>query len=156
MTAKRGLPPPTRRAVRRPFLGTSTVHRQWLCTAKEGLVCSTVGAVLHVFCYSATTKLLLRPFIPGGCPVLFVEQTGGAWLHWLLYTMAFDLSLICQVRCMLSNPGAVPKDALPLPEDEAAQTEAGTAAKWLKERYCRKCQAFKPARAVMLRICPTP
>ena len=68
-------------------------------------MCSTVGAVLHVFCYSATTKLLLRPFIPGGCPVLFVEQTGGAWLHWLLYTMAFDLSLICQVRCMLRGNG---------------------------------------------------
>ena len=136
-----------RRRTSRPFLGTTPQHAQWLCKFTEGVLSSVLGMALHVLCYSGTTKLILRPWYADGCPVQFVSSTGGAWLHWAVYTAWFDLSLITQVRCMLTNPGAVPPNALPNPDDVALHEEAGEAAAWLEERDCRRCQAFKPTRA---------
>ncbi len=129
------------------WLGTSPRHSQWFCKSFEGLFTSTVALFFHVFSYSVTTKLILRPWVPGGCPVSFVQEYGGAWLHWIAYTAVFDISIISHLRCMLSNPGAVPHTATPLPEVIAALEEEGEVESWLTERFCHKCRSFKPLRA---------
>lgn len=56
---------------------------------------------------------------------------------------------------MTTDPGAVPKDAKPLPNDpeendyEASESRSGDRFK----KFCRRCKAFKPARAHHCSIC---
>lgn len=53
---------------------------------------------------------------------------------------------------MTTDPGAVPKDARPLPSDQEEQDfEANDRDRFKK--FCRKCAAFKPARAHHCSIC---
>jgi len=53
---------------------------------------------------------------------------------------------------MCTDPGAVPKDALPLLDDvQESDPEANDSSKFRK--YCKRCQAFKPVRAHHCSIC---
>lgn len=67
---------------------------------------------------------------------------------------------------MTTNPGAVPKDACPLPTDiqEMVDIESNRSGQITNsllidisqqkyKKYCKRCQAFKPARAHHCSIC---
>jgi rRNA maturation endonuclease Nob1 len=55
---------------------------------------------------------------------------------------------------MCTDPGAVPKDAKPLPDDmEENDYEASYDKHEKYKKYCRKCKAFKPHRAHHCSIC---
>jgi len=82
------------------------------------------------------TKLVLGPWL----------GHGSLWglAHLALYSSLTFLSLASHATAMLTNPGAVPSDAQPLPAEAAALEEQGG---WRKRRFCSRCKAFKPARA---------
>ena len=83
------------------------------------------------------TKLVLGPWL----------GQGSLWglAHLVLYSSLTFLSLASHATAMLTNPGAVPSDAQPLPAEAAALDEQGG---WRKRRFCSRCKAFKPSRAV--------
>jgi rRNA maturation endonuclease Nob1 len=55
---------------------------------------------------------------------------------------------------MTTDPGAVPKDAKPLPDDlEENDYEASYDKKEKYKKYCRRCKSFKPRRAHHCSIC---
>jgi hypothetical protein len=64
----------------------------------------------------------------------------GGVLHILVFSTITLLALVCHLRTMLSNPGAVPFNAKP--------TDPGN-----YDRQCHKCGNFKPPRAHHCSIC---
>jgi hypothetical protein len=63
--------------------------------------------------------------------------------------MSIVLSFVSHVRCMCSDPGAVPKTAIPLSDDEEeGDFEVGGNSSAVPfKKFCRKCNVFKPVRA---------
>ena len=118
-----------------PIFGTKPYHHIWLSTDSCGLWCAAATWTLHIFCWSATSRLVIIPWIG-------LTRLGLGVL--LSYSTVFLLAISSHARAMLSNPGAVPPEARPL-EDEAAVLAAEGG--WRKRRWCSRCQSFKPSRA---------
>jgi DHHC palmitoyltransferase len=83
--------------------------------------------------------------------------------RFVFITMAL-LACVAHFKAMTTDPGAVPPDAKPLPttetiankEDTAANGDAEQQAAPRKQqhlRLCRRCRAFKPARAHHCSVC---
>uniref|UniRef100_A0A7S2W6V2 Palmitoyltransferase n=2 Tax=Rhizochromulina marina TaxID=1034831 RepID=A0A7S2W6V2_9STRA len=119
-----------------PLFGTCERSRFWLCTDGCGLTCATVTWTLHIYAWAVVNKLLLRSWF--------------GWSFWgmahsCLYTCIVALALISHGRAMLTDPGAVPSDAYPLPHHFSKLEAQGG---WRKRRCCAKCGGmFKPPRA---------
>ena len=119
------------------IFGTSPRHRYWVSTDPEGLVCATLGVSLHIFCWSTTMQFLIIPWLGLG------TLRGAA--HAAAHTGLFNMSLVSHARAMLTDPGAVPPDAMPNARDRSEVAEAG--GEKAAGRWCAKCRAFKPHRA---------
>ena len=119
-----------------PLVGTSPSHRVWLSTDCCGLVCATMTWTLHIFCWSTTTRLVILPWL---------GPTSAGYGHLCAYSCLFGLALWSHAAAMLCDPGAVPPEAEPLPDEKAAW--AAKDGGWQQRRMCHKCNSFKPARA---------
>ncbi|KAJ1454427.1 DHHC palmitoyltransferase-domain-containing protein [Pelagophyceae sp. CCMP2097] len=129
----------TQRASMSPMCGTSHNARCWLCTDSCGLCCAAFTYAIILFSQSTVTRLLFER--AQGLPRV---------LHLLLFNAVAGLALAAHLKVMLSDPGAVPKHAEPLPGDAARLTEAVAAGASQRKRakgWCHRCSAYKPPRA---------
>jgi len=119
-----------------PLSGTTHSHFIWLCTDGCGLTCGTITWTLHIFAWSTITKLVIIPWFG-------VNDITGQVIEFF-YTLITFMALLSHAKAMFTNPGAVPQDAEPPPQDLMQYEEQGG---WRKKRWCNRCKAFKPMRA---------
>ncbi len=78
------------------------------------------------------------------------------FFHLVAFNSVCILAMYCHYKAMTTDPGAVPKDALPLTHDMEEQNyEQGLNPQNVErfKKFCRKCRAFKPQRAHHCSIC---
>lgn len=129
-------PPPASVCVRagsaRRGCGTRERHAVWCNTAPQGVLTSLFYWGSFTATWYAVSTAAVAPLF------------GAGWLGWLLQALLAlpcSLALLCHLRAMLTNPGAVPAGARPLHGRAAGQ-------------HCAKCAgAFKPPRARHCSVC---
>lgn len=103
----------------RPRCGTSHGVRQWINLEPCGLFCGCVTWGLLAYGMYATTTCVIKPWLGFGL-------WGG--LHTLLFNSASLLAIYSHFAAMTTDPGAVPRDSVPLPDD-AEENDFEAAAK---------------------------
>ena len=58
-----------------------------------------------------------------------------------------SLCYLSHIRAMLTNPGAVPYGARPLPDREEYEQQPDASSKVPYRSWCRRCESYKPPRA---------
>ena len=76
-------------------------------------------------------------------------------LNIVLFNSLVFMSLLSHWKCMTTDPGAVPRDAQPLPTDmhEHDTENPPEVGKPKYRKWCRRCKAFKPSRAHHCSMC---
>ena len=74
----------------------------------------------------------------------------------MVYNGIAFLAFLSHFRAMTTDPGAVPRDAHPLPEtdlEEGVDVPFDPRNKKNIKKYCNRCKAFKPPRSHHCSIC---
>eukprot|EP00937_MAST-01D_sp_MAST-1D-sp2_P001601 g1601.t1 len=132
-----------------PKIGTDVDDDYWCNLDCCGLFCALFTWFLVLYGEYATVSAVIIPWL--GFSFWGV-------VHLLCYTTIAFLALASHGRAMLTNPGAVPLDAVPVPPDDADGDSSGTPSKphkasGIKYRTCKRCTSFKPPRAHHCSIC---
>lgn len=121
-----------------PLCGTSHNAKCWLCTDTCGLVCASLTFFLIVFSmYTMTNQVMATVTVLPG-------------LHVVAFNAVGVMAVVSHLKAMLSDPGAVPKNAEPLPGDSSRLKEAmaqGASHRKRAKGFCHRCMAYKPPRA---------
>ncbi|KAL7572777.1 hypothetical protein ACA910_014636 [Epithemia clementina (nom. ined.)] len=118
-----------RATVRRRWFGTGPFDYIWLNLDICGLLCAAFTYFLHLYSIYAVTFILLPPWMSitvtenddgktGGVSVRHMSFIG--LFHQALFVSIGFLAIYSHFKAMITDPGAVPPDAkpLPLPEEE--------------------------------------
>lgn len=103
-----------------------------------------VDVATHRLIMASITWLLILYSCAGVLWVLYGMTTLYFILFGILYCLLTALCLWAHVKTMLTDPGAVPRSARPLP----SARDAG-----IPETICGRCDAYKPPRSHHCRIC---
>ena len=160
-----GPQPSSSRDLKKKGCGTKHNVRTWCNQDPCGVVCAGVTWWLILYAQYTVNK------------VVIFDWMGLLSLAGLVNFVAFNttacLAMLSHVRAMMTDPGAVPREALPLPDEEgllengraggAVALEegkhplpsdgAGISPRQRVRKFCRRCNAFKPARAHHCSIC---
>ena len=123
--------------VRRGTCGTAETDRLW-CNWSDGcgVVCAVITWLLLLF---AEYALVFKVLVPWKGPM-----AAGTLLHGAIFTGLVSLAITSHVKAMMTNPGAVPSNAIPVGYSSERPEPY---------RMCRKCNAFKPPRAHHCSVC---
>mmetsp|Transcript_22380 Transcript_22380/g.28969 ORF Transcript_22380/g.28969 Transcript_22380/m.28969 type:complete len:457 (-) Transcript_22380:72-1442(-) len=124
--------------MKQPIFGTSHSAKHWLSLDCCGLTCAAITEAMIIFSQIVLTRELIQ------------RQIFGYQIHVLLFNILAILSILSHLKAMLSDPGAVPRDAEPLPRDISRAKMAASAAAGLRTRakgWCHRCRGYKPPRA---------
>ena len=134
--------------------GTSHNAQCWLCTDSCGLVCALVTSILILFSQWTMTKQLWYfgdMTVHSRLDMFLGKLRLGRFLkvaNLLFYNAVGCLALTSHLRAMFADPGAVPKNAEPLPGDVSRLRDALQYSRKLAKRgWCHRCGAYKPPRA---------
>jgi hypothetical protein len=136
-----------------PFrIGTSHEATVWLNLDPCGIICCLVTWGLITYSCTVTVGFTL---IPWRCTSVWKV------LNSVVFVAIGAMALAAHVQTVLTDPGAVPRDAVPLGTSSAAleegdELEAGnnsTDHPPPYKKWCRKCEAFKPSRAHHCSVC---
>ena len=139
--------------VKRDSCGTQPFDKRWLNKDCCGLFCAGFTYSLHIYgCFAVCFKLL-KPW--------FYNHDSKKWgifgiIHIILFCSIAALACANHFLAMTSDPGAVPPDAVPLPDPEKGideMTALNLNPAKLGRRFCRRCNAYKPKRAHHCSIC---
>jgi len=139
--------------VKRDSCGTQPFDKRWLNKDCCGLFCAGFTYSLHMYgCFAVCFKLL-KPW--------FYNHDSQKWgifgiIHILLFCSIAALACANHFLAMTTDPGAVPPDAVPLPDPEKGideMTALNLNPAKLGRRFCRRCNAYKPKRAHHCSIC---
>ena len=119
------------------LLGTDVDSEYWCNLDGCGLFCAGFTWFLVCFGEYATVSGVIVPWL--GFSVWGV-------LHTVCFSAVAFLCLASHGRAMLTDPGAVPLDAVPVPQEGKPDASS-------KYRTCKRCRTFKPARAHHCSIC---
>lgn len=111
-----------------------------------GLFCGLVTWWLLAYGMYATTMCVIKPWLGFGLHGSF---------HVLLFNSLSILAIYSHFAAMTTDPGAVPRDSMPLPDDEQ-ENDYEAAPRPNGDRYrkfCKRCKAFKPLRAHHCSVC---
>jgi hypothetical protein len=86
-------------------IGTDHDATVWFNLDPCGIICAMVTWFLLMYACTVTVAATL---VPWRCPTL------SKWLNSVAFLTLGVLALVAHVRTMLTNPGAVPRDAVPL------------------------------------------
>jgi palmitoyltransferase len=118
---------------RRKGCGTADTDLYWLNVDPCGLICAGMVYGLTLFSQAVVTAHVLGPWLAAAAP-------GAYAAHAAAFNGLGVLTLLCHMRAMLSNPGAVP-----------AASRPAAPAGW--DRVCSRCDNHKPERAHHCSIC---
>ena len=154
-----------RATVRRRWLGTGAFDHHWLNVDCCGLTCAFMTYGLHLFGIYAVNCVLLPPWmsthLTSTWDSLHPEDgrimTHAGFLHQTAFALIAGMAIWSHFQAMTTNPGAVPPDAQPLPENHSqcipATNDSTTPSPSTNLRLCRRCKAYKPPRAHHCSIC---
>lgn len=126
-------------------IGTHDGVKLWINLDFCGIFCGFTTTGLIMYGMFVTTKFVILPWL--GFSIFGL-------LNILLFNSAAVLAAYSHFAAMTTDPGAVPKGANPLPEDEEEiDYEIGGNNQNPYKKYCRRCQAFKPSRAHHCSMC---
>ena len=150
--------------------GTSFGTKQWINLEPCGLICGMMTWVLVIFGMYGTTLYVIIPW-------LGYDSMLGLF-HLFLFNGSSIFTIYCHGATMLTDPGSVPKDGVPLANDTTEQDfKAVTMESVGKQRefgpnrvrtasqahipvmvrkyrkFCKRCKGFKPSRAHHCSIC---
>lgn len=133
-----------------PRCGTGFSAHLWINFEPCGLICAGITWALVFYARWCVTRHVVYPWLQW--------STLGRIHTFVFHALAF-LALSSHVRAMLTDPGAVPKGAIPLTRGgacgsaEASENgEGGTSTRVV--RRCKRCAGnFKPKRAHHCSIC---
>ena len=104
--------------------GTSFASRRWLSLNPTGAFCAAATLFLHLWAYKVSMSTLLSSTLWGGQDARTGDLraqtlTEAGFMHcWRALATALSLaSVASHLRCMLTDPGSVPVDAIPLSAD---------------------------------------
>jgi palmitoyltransferase ZDHHC3/7/25 len=158
--------------VRRNKFGTSPFDEQWLNVDCCGLFCAGITYLLHCYGVYAVCIILIPPWMSTTDAVTGLRSLSFmGHFHRLAFTFVAVMAVYAHAKAMMTDPGAVPPDAMPLEELRKQQllleqsnggdlVEGGEAPKSPLQqqqrkgkRLCRRCNAFKPKRAHHCSVC---
>ena len=122
----------------------------WLNSEPCGVFCGLMSWAFLAYGMGATTFSVIKPWL--GFSVV-------GCLHMVCFNALSLLAMYCHFRAMTTDPGAVPKAAMPCLDDdaemdyEATEREAGASSRNKYKKFCKRCKAFKPVRAHHCSIC---
>mmetsp|Transcript_2623 Transcript_2623/g.3043 ORF Transcript_2623/g.3043 Transcript_2623/m.3043 type:complete len:338 (-) Transcript_2623:1001-2014(-) len=122
--------------------GTKESDSNWLNTECCGLVCACVTYALLLFAEYAMVFVILDPW--------FVDGSNSGYIHSSIFSVIVVLAIVSHLKAMTTDPGAVPRDAMPINLSEVQKT--GVKGK-KNFRMCLKCDSFKPGRTHHCSIC---
>eukprot|EP00606_Chrysophyceae_sp_TOSAG23-5_P000389 GSChrysophyteH2.ASY1.ANO1.221.1 assembled CDS len=131
--------------------GTSFGTKQWINLEPCGLICGMMTWVLVIFGMYGTTLYVIIPWL-GYDSVLGL-------FHLFLFNGSSIFTIYCHGATMLTDPGSVPKDGVPLANDtteqdfKAVTMESGGKQREKYRKFCKRCKGFKPSRAHHCSIC---
>lgn len=127
-------------------IGTGFRTKQWCNVDPCGLICGGMSWFFVLYAVYVVVGVILVPW--------FGFSVTGVFHIFAFCSIAF-LGLASHVKCMLTNPGAVPEDAVPakLITGTIHSTDGPQGQQNNRYRVCRRCQTFKPPRAHHCSIC---
>jgi hypothetical protein len=116
--------------------GTEASKVYWLNKDCCGMTCAVVTHLLLMFAWYVMLSVVLRPL-----------ESSDPWaaLHMGIFSVLVVLAQSSHLRAMMTDPGAVPPEALPV------NFEPGDAS--TRYRVCPHCNSYKPPRAHHCSIC---
>ena len=125
-------------------VGTHNDVYCWLNTELCGLFCGLVTDFMLIFAIYAGNIHVIKPWLGSSVIGLLLS---------LVFTSSCFLAIYCHFKTMCTDPGSVPPNSIPLSDDEEENDyEIGNRNIPFK-KFCRKCRAFKPARAHHCSLC---
>lgn len=153
--------PPTIATVRRNKCGTGPFDQYWLNLDCCGLICALFTYGLHAYGVYAVCLVLLPPWMSTIAEDGVRTLTAAGQFNRVAFTSIAAMAVLSHFKAMTTDPGAVPPDAKPVPEDfpeEIAEVDNPEAQSLVVppqkiKRLCRRCKAYKPARAHHCSVC---
>ena len=132
-----------------PLCGTHPKARRWLSNDCCGWVCASLTWFFLAYASYAVYIAILLPW--KGDP-FSVEQgpTANGWFHYLGFYGCVFMAYWSHLKTMLTDPGAIPPDAVPL-DFYNAPPFTGQLQK--HHEICRQCDCYKPKVAHHCSIC---
>lgn len=134
---------------RGPTCGTHPRSKHWVSTDCCGWVCAILtwfflGFAAYIIYFRVLRPWKGDPFSTDNPP------TDGGWFHYIGFFSCIFLSYWSHIKTMLTDPGAVPIDAIPLDY----YNEPPFAGKFQQHHeICRICDSYKPRTAHHCSIC---
>jgi len=159
--------------VRRRKFGTGPFDEHWLNVDCCGLTCALITYGLHLYAVYTVCFIMIPPWMSSKDDDGIRQLTAAGHFHRAAFTIIAGLACLAHFKAMVTNPGAVPPDAKPVPSPEEMEAAAAAAAAAATEgggggkdnnkallgdqkkgmRLCRRCNAFKPRRAHHCSVC---
>jgi hypothetical protein len=129
-----------------PYCGTSPNSKRWLSNDCCGWVCASLTWIFLLYASYVVYFVILLPW--QGNP-FWLESNFWGYFHYIGFYTCIFLAFWSHLKTMLTDPGAVPLDAIPL---DYYDNEAGDG---LKRHHdlCKHCTSFKPRTAHHCSIC---
>jgi len=142
--------------VSRRKCGTSPFDKNWLNFDCCGLTCAVFAYLFHLYGIYVVCFVLIPPWMSYAKDGIRKRSTWGIF-HTLAFISVAAIAIYSHYKTMTTDPGSVPPDAEPLPDDGNTNSIIGgdPEGKSLtsKSRACRRCRTFKPRRAHHCSIC---
>jgi len=145
--------------VKRNYCGTGAFDKNWLNMDCCGLFSAGLTYALHAYGVYAVCFVMLPPWMSEDITTEEGTSRHFTWagtMNAAFFTTIAVLAVISHFYAMTTDPGAVPPDAQPLTLNESLSgDEASLLAKKAPQgmRLCRRCKAYKPARAHHCSVC---
>jgi DHHC palmitoyltransferase len=157
---------PLRATVKRRWAGTGPFDHHWLNVDCCGLSCALITYGLHLFACYVVCTVIIPPWMSvtlataAGSSTKLRTLTAWGYFHTTTFCAVAALAILSHFQAMTTDPGAVPPDAVPLPDDPSIDNSTSKSGERPEEppapsprRLCRRCKAFKPHRAHHCSVC---
>jgi len=112
----------------------------WFVWDGCGIACAIITYGIMSSVCMVTLQVAVKPLVE--------EEYWSEWLMTGIYALFLGLAGISHLRCMLTNPGTLPKNTVETPIEPQIESKPKSG-----PRPCKKCRCLRPARAHHCSIC---